>query len=175
MSVSSDVTTGVSEHTRGSRGAARGRPSRAFRSASRSSSAARTGHAPRAGTSGTRSAGQRTRTKRTAPRRRVLGAFVRLLKRLRAEFARLTPRLRRRVLAALALRAPGPLRPLVRGLLDRDERDFWFWWMVVTLALGLLVGLLLAVALAPATALVALAALGIWALVRKTRSEPAAA
>jgi hypothetical protein len=45
--------------------------------------------------------------------------------------------------------------------------------MAVTLALGLVLGLLLAVALAPVTILLGLLGLAIWALVHRARARPA--
>ena len=134
---------------------------------------ASSGGSRRRASSGHRRAEQRTRARRggTAP------VWRRLLKLLKQALARLGPRLRKRVLAALAAQqVPGPARALVRGLLDPEQRDFWFWWMAVTFGVALLVGLLIAVALAPVSALVALAALGIWAVARKvgTRTQPSA-
>jgi Flp pilus assembly protein TadB len=108
--------------------------------------------------------------------------LARLLRWLRMSLRRLqrklkqalaTPQARRILTALLARRLPGPLRVLVEGLGDPDQRNFLFWWLVVTLILTLAIALLLSIVLAPVTGIVALAAVGVWMLIQKGR-QPAA-
>lgn len=75
--------------------------------------------------------------------------------------------------ALLARRLPGPLRALVEGLGDPDQRGFLFWWLVVTLAVTLAIGLLLSIALAPVIGIVALVGVGVWMLIREDRQAVA--
>lgn len=49
-----------------------------------------------------------------------------------------------------------------------EDRGFWFWWLVVTLALA--IGLVVAVLLSPVIGLLAALIVGIWMLVRGGRS-----
>lgn len=84
-----------------------------------------------------------------------------------------TPQARRILTALLARRLPGPLRVLVEGLGDPDQRGFLFWWLVVTLVLTLAIALLLSIVLAPVAGIVALAGVGVWMLIRQGR-QPAA-
>ena len=84
-----------------------------------------------------------------------------------------TPQARRLVTALLARRLPGPLRFLVEGVGDPDQRGFLFWWLTVTLIVTLAIALLLSIVLAPVTAILALAGVGIWMLIRDDR-QPAA-
>jgi uncharacterized membrane protein len=51
------------------------------------------------------------------------------------------------------------------------DRGFGFWWLVTTLALALLIGLLLAVVLSPVLGLLAALGVGIWMLVRRSRGQ----
>jgi hypothetical protein len=75
--------------------------------------------------------------------------------------------------ALMARRLPGPLRLLVQGLGDPDERGFLFWWLVVTLVITLVIGSLLSIALAPVIGILALAGVGVWMLIKEDR-QPAA-
>lgn len=95
----------------------------------------------------------------------------RLQRKLRRALA--TPQARRILTALLAHRLPGPLRVLVQGLGDPDQRGFLFWWLVVTLVLTLAVALLLGIVLAPVAGIVALVGVGVWMLIRQGR-QPAA-
>lgn len=84
-----------------------------------------------------------------------------------------TPQARRILTALLTRRLPGPLRVLLQGLGDPDERGFLFWWLVVTLVVTLAVALLLSIVLAPVAGIVALVGVGVWMLIRQGR-QPAA-
>jgi small-conductance mechanosensitive channel len=98
-------------------------------------------------------------------------ALRRLQRKLKRALA--TPRARRILTALLARRLPGPLRVLVAGLGDPDQRGFLFWWLVVTLIIMLGIALLLSIVLTPVTAIVALVGVGGWMLIQKGR-QPAA-
>jgi cobalamin synthase len=71
--------------------------------------------------------------------------------------------------AILSRRLPAPFAKLARGLADPGQRDFRFWWLAVTVALALTVGLIVALALAPVSGLVALVAVSVWTLISKAR------
>ena len=110
------------------------------------------------------------------------GALTRLWRLLRKSLRRLQRKIQRalatsqasRILTALlARRLPGPLRVLVEGLGDPDQRGFLFWWLVVTLIVTVAIALLLGLVLVPVTAIVALVGVGVWMLIRKDR-QPAA-
>jgi len=73
--------------------------------------------------------------------------------------------------ALLARRLPGPLRSLVEGLGDPNERGFLFWWLVITLSVTLTIALLVSIVLAPVTGLVALAGFGVWTLIDDLRNS----
>lgn len=75
--------------------------------------------------------------------------------------------------ALLARRLPGPLRVLVEGLGDPDQRGFLFWWLVVTLFLTVALAGLLSIALAPVTGVLALAGVGVWMLIHQDRPPDA--
>lgn len=98
-------------------------------------------------------------------------ALRRLQRKLKRALA--TPQARRILTAVLARRLPAPLRVLVEGLGDPDQRGFLFWWLVVTLLVTLAISLLLSIVLAPVTGIVALGGVGVWMLIRKDR-QPAA-
>jgi hypothetical protein len=51
------------------------------------------------------------------------------------------------------------------------DRGFGFWWLVATLALAVAIGLVLAVVLSPVLGLLAAIGVGIWMLVRRSRSS----
>ena len=51
-----------------------------------------------------------------------------------------------------------------------EDRGFRFWWLVVTVAIALAIGLLVAVLLSPVIGLLAALITGIWMLVRGGRS-----
>lgn len=52
-----------------------------------------------------------------------------------------------------------------------DDRGFGFWWLVVTAAIALAIGLLVAVLLSPVIGILAALIVGIWMLVRGGRSS----
>jgi hypothetical protein len=83
-----------------------------------------------------------------------------------------TPKARSILTTLLAHRLPGPLRVLVQGLGDPDQRGFLFWWLVVTLIATPALALLLSIVLAPVTGSVALVGVGVWMLIQKSR-QPA--
>jgi hypothetical protein len=83
-----------------------------------------------------------------------------------------TPQARTILTALLARRLPGPLRVLVEGLGDPDQRGFLFWALVVTLIVTLAIALLLSIVLAPVIGIVALGGVGVWMLIRNDR-QPA--
>lgn len=107
----------------------------------------------------------------TALWRSLLASLRRLQRKLKRALA--TPQARRILTALLAHRLPGPLRVLVEGLGDPDQRGFVFWWLVITLVMTLAIGLLLSIALAPLVGIVALVGVGVWMLVQGGR-RPAA-
>jgi hypothetical protein len=84
-----------------------------------------------------------------------------------------TPQARRILTALLARRLPGPLRVLVEGLGDPNQRGFLFWWLVVTVTLTLAIALLLSIVIAPVTGILALVGVGVWMLIQGNR-QPAA-
>ena len=50
------------------------------------------------------------------------------------------------------------------------DRGFGFWWLVVTVAISLTIGLLVAVLLSPVIGILAALIVGIWMLVSRSRS-----
>jgi len=62
------------------------------------------------------------------------------------------------------------IRTLFRAAIGED-RGFGFWWLVVTVAIALAIGLLVAVLLSPVIGLLAALIVGIWMLVRGGRSS----
>lgn len=51
------------------------------------------------------------------------------------------------------------------------DRGFVFWWLVVTVAISLIIGLLVAALLSPVIGILAALIVGIWMLVRRNRSS----
>jgi hypothetical protein len=51
-----------------------------------------------------------------------------------------------------------------------EDRGFRFWWLVVTVAIALAIGLLVAALLSPVIGLIAALIIGIWVVVRGGRS-----
>lgn len=98
-----------------------------------------------------------------------------LLRRLQRQLKRAldTPQARKMLTALMARRLPGPLRVLVQGLTDPDQRGFMFWWLVATVLVTLAIAFVLSIALAPVAGIVALAGVGVWRLVQQGR-QPAA-
>lgn len=51
------------------------------------------------------------------------------------------------------------------------DRGFGFWWLAVTVAIALAVGLLVAALLSPVIGIIAALVVGIWMLIRRSRSS----
>ena len=51
------------------------------------------------------------------------------------------------------------------------DRGFTFWWLVVTAAIAVTIGLLVAALLSPVIGILAALAVGIWMLIRRSRSS----
>ena len=68
------------------------------------------------------------------------------------------------------IRSPARLVKSVLATIGKD-RGFGFWWLVVTAAIALTVGLLVAVLLSPVIGILAALIVGIWMLVRGRRSS----
>jgi len=69
------------------------------------------------------------------------------------------------------IRSPARLiKSLFMATIGKD-RGFGFWWLVVTAAIALTVGLLVAVLLSPVIGILAALIVGIWMLVRGRRSS----
>ena len=62
------------------------------------------------------------------------------------------------------------IKSLFMATIGKD-RGFGFWWLVVTVAIALTVGLLVAVLLSPVIGILAALIVGIWMLVRRSRSS----
>lgn len=65
------------------------------------------------------------------------------------------------------------IKSLFMATIGKDrgkDRGFGFWWLVVTVAISLTVGLLVAVLVSPVIGILAALIVGIWMLVRRTRS-----
>lgn len=87
----------------------------------------------------------------------------------------------RSVIGALLPRAAGWLRGklgspvrLIKSVFMATigkDRGFGFWWLVVTAALALAVGLLVAALLSPVIGILAALGVGIWMLIRRSRSS----
>jgi hypothetical protein len=95
----------------------------------------------------------------------------RLQRRLKRALA--TPQARRLMTTLLSRRLPGPLRVLVEGIGDTEQRGFLWWWLVVMLIVTLAIALLLSIVLAPVTGLVALLGVGVWMLIREDPKKKA--
>ena len=86
-----------------------------------------------------------------------------------------------RVIRSLLPRAVGWVRAQIRSPVRLakslfmatigKDRGFGFWWLVVTVAIALTVGLLVAVLLSPVIGLLAALIVGIWMLVRHRHSS----
>jgi hypothetical protein len=61
------------------------------------------------------------------------------------------------------------IKPLFMATIGKD-RGFGFWWLVVTVAISLTIGLLVAVLLSPVIGILAALIVGIWMLIGRSRS-----
>jgi hypothetical protein len=87
----------------------------------------------------------------------------------------------RSVIRSLLPRAVGWLRGKIRSPVRLihsvfmatigKDRGFGFWWLVVTVAISLIIGLLVAALLSPVIGILAALAVGIWMLIRRNRSS----
>ena len=71
----------------------------------------------------------------------------------------------------VAKHVPAPVRWLGRLVAPGRERGFGFWWLVATLGVALVLGLVVALVLTPVAGLIALLVVAIWALVRRRRGK----
>jgi hypothetical protein len=62
------------------------------------------------------------------------------------------------------------IKSLFMATIGKD-RGFGFWWLVVTVAIALTIGLLVAVLLSPIIGILAALIVGIWMLIRRSRSS----
>lgn len=85
---------------------------------------------------------------------------------LRRKLSRAAGWLRARIGPAVRL-----IRSRVSAAIGKD-RGFGFWWLVLTAVIALAIGLIVAVLLSPVIGIVAALAVGIWMLVRRSRSQP---
>lgn len=86
-----------------------------------------------------------------------------------------------RAIKYLLTRAVGWVRDKIRSAARRikslflatigEDRGFGSWWLVVTAAVALAIGLLVAVLLSPIIGILAALVVGIWMLVRRSRSS----
>lgn len=76
------------------------------------------------------------------------------------------------VITALRAKIGSPAR-LVKTVFKAiagEDRGFTFWWLAVTAAVAVAVGLLVAALLSPVIGILAALAVGIWMLLRRSRS-----
>lgn len=123
-----------------------------------------------------KSDGGRKRSRSFVPLRWLRAKLSKAIGRVRAR-ARASARSMRSLLS----RAVGWLRDKIRSpvrlikslfmaTIGKDRR-FGFWWLVVTAAIALTIGLLVAVLLSPVIGILAALIVGIWMLVRRNRSS----
>jgi hypothetical protein len=62
------------------------------------------------------------------------------------------------------------IKSLFMATIGKD-RGFGFWWLVVTVAIALTIGLIVGVLLSPVAGILAALIVGIWMLVRRSRSS----
>jgi hypothetical protein len=62
------------------------------------------------------------------------------------------------------------IKSLFMATIGKD-RGFGFWWLVVTVAISIAIGLLVAVLVSPVIGVLAALIVGIWMLVRRSRSS----
>lgn len=106
--------------------------------------------------------------------RQRAGSFA-PLRWLRTKLRQVSARVReaaRSVLAAVREKIGSPAR-LVKTVFKAiagEDRGFTFWWLAVTAAVAVAVGLLVAALLSPVIGILAALAVGIWMLLRRSRS-----
>lgn len=101
-------------------------------------------------------------------RRRLSRAAGWVRAQVRSRGARLLPRATRWLRAQIQ-----PVARVIRSRLAAtlgQDRGFGFWWLMTTVAIALAIGLVVAVLLSPVIGIVAAVAVGIWLLVRRSRS-----
>jgi hypothetical protein len=79
----------------------------------------------------------------------------------------------RSVIASLRAKLGSPVR-LVKTVFKAiagEDRGFTFWWLAVTAAVAVAVGLLVAALLSPVIGILAALVVGIWMLLRRSRSS----
>jgi hypothetical protein len=98
---------------------------------------------------------------------RKLSGLVRwIAKRLRAQLRPIAQLLIQRWVAR---HLPPRLEWLGRLFAPGRERGFGFWWLVATLGVAVVLGMVVALLLAPVAGLIGLLVVAIWALVRRRR------
>ena len=103
---------------------------------------------------------------------KVSGAARRVRAQARSS-ARLIRSLLRRAGGWVRGRISSPVR-LIKSLFMATvgkDRGFGFWWLVVTAAIALAIGLLVAALLSPVIGVLAALTVGIWMLIRRNRSS----
>ena len=79
----------------------------------------------------------------------------------------------RSVIASLRAKIGSPVR-LVKTVFKAiagEDRGFTFWWLAVTAAVAVAVGLLVAALVSPVIGILAALVVGIWMLLRRSRSS----
>jgi uncharacterized membrane protein len=94
---------------------------------------------------------------------------------LRTKLRQVSARVRdaaRSVATAVRAKIGSPVRLVKTAFkaIAGEDRGFTFWWLAVTAALAIAVGLLVAALLSPVIGILAALAVGIWMLLRRSRS-----
>jgi len=97
--------------------------------------------------------------------RQVLGAKRGPLRSIRSLLTRAIAWLRRRIGHPVRL-----ARSLFMATIGKD-RGFGFWWLVTMAAIAVAIGLLVTILLSPVLGIIAALIVGIWMLVRRSRSS----
>jgi hypothetical protein len=101
--------------------------------------------------------------------RNVASAFLRPVGNIASAILRPIRELIRPIRALI--RSPFRLAKTVFMATIGRDRGFGFWWLVVTLALAVAIGLIVGVVLSPVLGLLAAIGVGIWMLVRRSGSS----